>query len=164
MAQSKDIEILPEDPAAPDIVELLSAHLLDMKSLSPPGSVHALDLPALQAADISFFTARAKTETAELLGCAALKTLSAHAGELKSMRTSAAHLRRGVAKLLLQHIIDVARERGMRSLSLETGTPDGFAPARRLYQQFGFQECPPFGDYAVDPFSVCMTLALSASS
>ncbi len=153
--------IATENPAAEDISALLTEHLRDMAQHSPPESVHALDIKALQAANISFFTAREDSPaTGELLGCAALKTLSAQAGELKSMRTVRAHLRRGVAATLLQHIINEARSRGMQSLSLETGTPEVFRPARELYTRFGFVACDPFADYKPDPYSLCMRLPL----
>lgn len=159
--------ITTENPATSDITALLTEHLADMASHSPPESVHALDLPALQAANIQFFTARAAAATTtpgELLGCAALKTLDDATGELKSMRTVRAHLRKGVAAQLLQHIIQLASSAGMHKLYLETGTPEAFRPARELYQRFGFSPCPPFGDYVEDPYSVCMQLTLSSRS
>jgi len=81
-------------------------------------------------------------------------------GELKSMRTCTAHLRKGVAQLLLQHVVSEAKSRGMRSLSLETGTPEAFLPARELYLRFGFTECAPFANYRADPYSVCMRYLL----
>lgn len=147
-----------EQPTSADVIALLQEHLQDMAAHSPPESVHALNLPALQAPDIAFITAR--TDTGDLQGCAALKTLSPQHGELKSMRTAAAHLRRGVAAELLQYIINLASERGIHRLSLETGTPVAFLPARKLYERFGFEPCPPFGSYVEDPYSVCMTRTL----
>lgn len=160
-----NIQIRTEDPATIDVSALLREHLSDMAATSPPESVHALDIAALQADNIDFYTARAADHhspsgEAQLLGCAALKQLSAEEGELKSMRTAQAHLRKGVAVALLQHIIEQARLKGMRSLSLETGTPDYFRPARQLYARFGFTECPPFADYKPDPFSMCMRYVL----
>ena len=170
------MQIRLEDPAQQDIAQLLREHLEDMATHSPPESVHALDLPALQADNISFYAARARapekdkdTRTSkhkepgsDLMGCAALKTLTDGNGELKSMRTVRAHLRKGVAATLLTHIINEARARGMQRLSLETGTPEAFAPARELYERFGFEVCPPFGDYQLDPYSLCMQLDLTA--
>ena len=163
---TNDIQIEIEDPATPDITLLLSEHLVDMAKHSPPESVHALDLKALQHSTISFYTARSASENrqsdspGELLGCAALKVLANSEGELKSMRTATAHLRKGIAAQLLKHVVSEARARGMRSLSLETGTPEAFLPARRLYQRFGFEECAPFADYEEDPYSVCMRYIL----
>lgn len=147
-----------DNPATADIAKLLHEHLQDMAAHSPPESAHALDLTALQAHNIAFFSAR--TNTGDLQGCAALKTLTPQHGELKSMRTVTAHLRQGIAAELLGHIIAAARQRGFERLSLETGTPAAFLPARRLYERFGFVPCAPFGDYVIDPYSLYMTLAL----
>jgi putative acetyltransferase len=80
--------------------------------------------------------------------------------EIKSMRTASAHLRRGVGASMLQHLLEEARRRGYRRLSLETGSMAAFAPARNLYQRFGFEACPPFADYAEDPYSVFMSRRL----
>ena len=96
----------------------------------------------------------------ELLGCAALKELDRAHGEIKSMRTAAAHLRKGVATRLMHHMLDEARRRAYRRLSLETGSAAVFQPARRLYEAFGFWPCGPFGDYLEDPHSVFMTREL----
>ena len=76
------------------------------------------------------------------------------------MHTALEHRGKGVAGRLLAHVLEVARGRGYRRVSLETGTMGGFAPARALYARQGFVVCPPFGDYRVDPNSVCMTLDL----
>ncbi len=147
-----------DDLTSSAIHALLEEHLRHMHSLSPPESVHALDLDALRRPDISFWSCW--SDTGELMGCGALKTLDATHGEVKSMRTAAAHLRRGVARALLEHIAAQARSRGMQRLSLETGSMDAFEPARRLYAGFGFAPCGPFAGYTHDPNSVFMTLAL----
>jgi len=94
------------------------------------------------------------------VGCGALKELDATHAELKSMRTSSPHLRKGVGAALLEHMLNVARERAYRRLSLETGSIEAFAPARALYARFGFEPCGPFADYVEDPNSVFMTLDL----
>jgi putative acetyltransferase len=151
---NQPIDIRLDDLSHPAVHALLREHLAGMASLSPPESVHALDLDRLRQPGISFWTA---WDGSELLGCGALKQLSPTHGELKSMRTAAAHLRRGVAAALLTHILDEARRRGCVRLSLETGSVPGFDPARRLYERFGFVECGPFADYPEDPFSVFMT-------
>jgi len=93
-------------------------------------------------------------------GCGALKELDAFHGEIKSMRTASAHLRKGVARVMLEHILNEAANRGYKRLSLETGSQGAFEPARRLYESFGFRDCPPFSDYAEDPNSVFMTKRL----
>jgi len=151
------MEVAREDPGSPEIARLLQEHLDHMHSLSPPESVHALDLPALRAPDITFWSAR---RDGALLGCGALKELDRHHGEIKSMRTVAAHLRQGVAARLLGHILAEARRRGYARVSLETGSMAAFAPARQLYERFGFRHCGPFADYVEDPNSVFMTLEL----
>jgi len=128
-----------------------------MHELSPPGSVHALDLDALRRPGITFWTAWAGDE---LLGCGALKELAPTHGEIKSMRTATAHRRKGIARAMLVHIVDEARRRAYDRLSLETGSMAAFAPAQRLYASFGFTRCAPFADYLADPNSVFMTREL----
>lgn len=137
---------------------MLQAHLDEMHLHSPPESVHALDLDALRRPEITFWTAW--DEVGELLGCVALKRLDEAHGEVKSMRTAAAHVRKGVATRLMRHLLQEARQRGYRRLSLETGSPEAFDPARTLYRHFGFVECGPFADYVEDPYSVFMTIEL----
>ena len=151
------IRIERDNPCRADVQELLSEHLADMFATSPAESVHALEPAALSGPAITFWSAR---EDSEVLGCGALKLLEPGQGEIKSMRTSAHARGRGIATLLLTHILADARRSGYVRLYLETGTQDFFAPARRLYQRHGFDFCPPFGDYAEDPNSVYMTLAL----
>lgn len=151
------ITVQPDSPTLPDVRALLDEHLADMFATSPAESVHALDHSALVAPDITFWTAR---EQGLLLGCGALKALSATEGEIKSMRTTTAARRRGVARLLLAHVLTEARTRGYVQLLLETGSEEFFAPARALYQRHGFVECAPFGSYKADPHSTFMALAL----
>ncbi|WP_020375136.1 GNAT family N-acetyltransferase [Sulfobacillus thermosulfidooxidans] len=139
------------------VIGLIRAHLQCMSDLSPPESIHALDWEALRQPNISFWTV---WEDNELLGCGALKELDHQHGEVKSMHTAAAHRRRGIATHILKHIILVARQRGYRHLSLETGSQAAFEPARNLYIRLGFRFCSPFGDYVDDPHSVFMTLDL----
>lgn len=143
----------------PAIQALLQEHLRSMHALSPPESVHALDLDALRRPEITFWTAWADDD--ELLGCGALKALDAGHGEIKSMRTAAGHQRQGVARAMLAHIVAEAQARGYARLSLETGSMAAFEPARRLYEAFGFVPCGPFADYVDDPNSVFMTRALA---
>ena len=128
-----------------------------MHEYSPPESVHALDLEALRHPSITFWTA---WEGSDLLGCGALKQLDSTQAELKSMRTASAHLRKGVARAMLRHILAEARARGLRRVNLETGTPAPFAAAQKLYASEGFVECGPFADYVLDPYSLFMTKVL----
>jgi putative acetyltransferase len=156
------ISIARDDPARGDVHQLLSEHLADMYAASPAESVHALDHSALSGRSITFWTAR---EHGDLLGCGALKLLNstpgrAMHGEIKSMRTTTKARGRGVATLMLSHILDDARARNLEHVYLETGTEDYFAPARRLYARNGFTECPPFADYVLDPHSIFMELRL----
>lgn len=148
------MEIKIDDPGGPEVHGLLREHLRDMHLHSPPESVHALDIEGLRRPEITFWTV---WEGGELLGCGALKEMDAGHAEIKSMRTAARHLRKGVAAKLLAHIIEEARRRGYRRLSLETGSAEAFEPARRLYAGFGFTYCGPFADYVEDPYSVFMT-------
>jgi putative acetyltransferase len=146
-----------DDLSRPAIHALLNEHLQNMYALSPPESVHALDLEELRRPDITFWSV---WDGETLLGCGALKQLDATHGEIKSMRTPAALRRRGAGRAILEHIIDVARARGYRRLSLETGSLPAFVPAQRLYASYGFVFCGPFGDYVEDAHSVFMTVHL----
>jgi putative acetyltransferase len=146
-----------DDLSGPKVQALLEEHLRDMSQLSPPESVHALDLTALRKPGIAFWTAWSGDA---LLGCGALKELDPHHGEIKSMRTGSAHRRKGVARAILAHIILEARKRSYARLSLETGAMQAFEPAQRLYGSFGFTYCAPFAEYTEDPNSVYMTRAL----
>ncbi|MCD9027371.1 GNAT family N-acetyltransferase [Luteimonas sp. BDR2-5] len=152
------LDIRVDDVTDPRVVALLHAHLHDMSRHSPAGSIHALDLDGLRAPDLTFWCA---WRGDALAGCGALKDLGEGHGEIKSMRTHAAHLRQGVAAALLAHAIDVATARGWRRLSLETGTAAAFEPAHRLYARFDFAPCGPFGSYVENPWSTFMTRALA---
>lgn len=151
------MEIRLDDIAGAEVRALLTEHLQNMHQLSPPESVHALDLTALLKPEITFWTVWSK---GDLLGCGALKELTAAHGEVKSMRTAFAHRRKGVARALLQHIIAEARRRSYARLSLETGSMPAFEPARKLYESFGFTYCSPFAGYTEDPNSVFLTRTL----
>lgn len=151
------MEIRQDDLSGAEIAELLRRHLEHMRRITPPESVHALDLEGLQAPEITFWSA---WEGGELVGCAALKELDARTGEIKSMRTAEDRRRQGVASRLLEHLIAEAAGRGYTHLHLETAALPAFAPARALYRKHGFEERGPFGDYAEDPNTVFMTLRL----
>ena len=151
------MRIEPDDLTSPQVLALLEEHLANMNQLSPPESMHALDVSKLRAPGITFW---AVWEGDELLGCGALKELEPGHGEVKSMRTPSALRRRGAGRAMLAHILQVARERKYERLSLETGSMEAFVPAQRLYASVGFERCGPFGDYQEDPNSVFMTLKL----
>lgn len=143
----------------PQVIELLRLHAAGMLENSPPGSCHFLDLSGLKTPDVSFWSA---WDGDALLGIGALKELDPAHGEIKSMRTAPAALRRGVGAAMLEHILGVARARGYARLSLETGSTPAFEPAIAMYRRFGFAPCGAFGPYpAGDPFSRFLTLALA---
>lgn len=151
------LEIKIDDLSGDQVARLIEEHLQSMELHSPPESIHALNLEKLKKPDITFWSV---WEQEELLGCGALKELDAHHGEIKSMRTSSQHLKKGVARKLMEFIIQEAKRRGYRRLSLETGPMEAFAPARKLYESVGFQYCGPFAEYVEDPYSLFMTKEL----
>lgn len=151
------MQITLDDLSGEPTRRLIAQHLAGMHDTSPAESVHALDVDGLRHPSISFFSAWID---GELAGIGALKEIDAERGELKSMRVEEAFLGRGVGRALLRHIIEVAREHGMSSLWLETGTPADFLPAIRLYESEGFTVCGPFEGYREDPFSIFMTRML----
>ncbi len=160
LAKPLTLQIRVDDLNGPEIQSLLAEHLRSMHSISPPGSVHALDLDGLRDPHVTVWSA---WEGNVLLGCGALKQLGATHGEIKSMRTTQARRRSGVGRAMLMHIIDEATRRGYRRLSLETGSQPEFEPAHRLYRDTGFVDCAPFADYRPDPNSVFMTLDLTVA-
>jgi putative acetyltransferase len=147
-----------DDLTDPAVVALLDGHVAELRSISPPESSHALDLEGLRAPGVTVWAARDADGT--VLGCGALALLDAGHGEVKSMRTSPQAQRRGVARAVLEAVMDEARRLGLSRLSLETGSADFFAPARALYAAHGFTECGPFGGYRLDPHSTFMTREL----
>ncbi|MGP1394242.1 MAG: GNAT family N-acetyltransferase [Inquilinaceae bacterium] len=151
------MDIREDDLSGPEIRALLALHLSGMRATSPPEYSHALDLSGLRTPDITLWTA---WDGEALLGCGAMKALSAVSGEIKSMRTDPAHLRKGVGAALLDHIIAVARARGYRRLSLETGSGPAFEPALALYRKRGFADGPAFGGYAESEFTQFLHLEL----
>jgi putative acetyltransferase len=139
------------------VLDLLGVHLDGMHANSPPGNVFALDLSGLKAPGLSFYTA---WDGEALMGMGALKALDEGSGEIKSMRTHEAHLRKRVAARLLEHIIAKARARGYHRLSLETGSGPAFDAALGLYRRYGFLEGGAFGEYEKSEFNQFFHLAL----
>lgn len=152
-----DYAIREDDLTGEEVAALLRLHLDEMHQWSPPESVHAMPIERLRSADVTSYSA---WDGPNLAACGAIKQLAPDHGELKSMRAHPDYRGRGAGKAVLARLLDVARERGYRRVSLETGAPDQFLPARRLYESHGFAECGPFGDYAPDPFSLFMTRTL----
>jgi putative acetyltransferase len=151
------MKIIVDDLSSPEVIALLEAHLQHMIAITPPGSVHALDLDALKKPEVSFWSV---WEGASLVGCGALKKLDRYHAEIKSMRTASAYQGKGIASHLLQFILDEAKRGNYQRVSLETGSFDAFMPARKLYEKFGFSYCGPFADYVQDSNSVFMTIEL----
>ncbi|KHK99020.1 acetyltransferase [Microbacterium mangrovi] len=147
------IEIRPDDLTGHATRALITAHLDAMHADTPAESVHALGLDELAQPSITVWSAWSR---GELAGVAALKELESHRGEIKSMRVRDSFRGEGVGRALLQHLIEVAKERRMTSLWLETGTTDDFVAARHLYERAGFIECGPFEGYVADPLSIFM--------
>jgi putative acetyltransferase len=150
-------EISIDDPRAADVRKLLERHLGFANEHSPPEDVHALDVTGLLDPAVAFFSFRLD---GEVLAVGALKQLDRHHAELKSMHTAEAARRRGIGRAMVDHLLGVARDRGYRQVSLETGTMPAFAPARSLYAEAGFVPCRPFGHYCESPNSAFMTLFL----
>jgi putative acetyltransferase len=151
------LAILPDDLSGEKTRALLALHLAGMHASSPPGHVFALDLSGLKAPGVTVWTA---WRGREICGVGALRQLDARVGEVKSMRTHPDHLRQGVAKALLDHIIIEAKGRGLSRLSLETGSGPAFEPALALYRRRGFQDGGPFGDYVPSEFNQFLHLEL----
>jgi putative acetyltransferase len=152
-----DYRIVEDDLTGADVAALLELHLAEMHQWSPACKVHAMPLERLREPDVTFYAAWSGEELAAV---GALKELGAGRGELKSMRAAPAYRGKGAGKAILAHLMAEARRRGYHWLGLETGRPEPFVPARRLYEQHGFAECPAFGDYVSDEFSLCMERTL----
>jgi putative acetyltransferase len=152
------MEIKIDDLSGPEIARFLEEHIKDMRSVSPPESKHALDVDGLRKPEITFWTV---WDHGQLVGCGALREIDATHGEIKSMRTSPLARGKGVASLMLQHLIDEGRKRNYKRLSLETGAMPFFKPAHALYAKFGFVPCAPFLPYKEDPNSLFLSKELS---
>lgn len=147
-----------DDLSSAEVQALIAEHLSGMHSNSPPGHVHALAIESLRAPNVTFWSAWA---AGTLCGCGALKELDPLTGEVKSMRTRPAFLRKGVAQAILDEIVRTGRQRGYSRLLLETGTGEAFEPAHALYQRNGFEWSGPFGEYTATDFNVFMAKALA---
>ncbi|MET9486823.1 GNAT family N-acetyltransferase [Nocardia sp. NPDC006630] len=151
------MRIVVDDLSGAEVIGLLQTHVAEMLDNSPEDSMHALDVDALRKPEITLWSV---WEGDDIAGCGAVKELDPTHGEIKSMRMVEAWRGRGVATLLLEHILGVARERGYTRLSLETGSSEFYRPAVRLYERHGFALCGPFAEYTDDPHSVFMTRQL----
>lgn len=154
---SERFRIIRDDLTGSAITDLLAFHLQEMHRWSPACKVHAMPVERLREPDVSFYSAWAG---AKLAACGALKELGAQRGELKSMRAAPEFRGQGAGQAILVYLIERAQDRGYEWLGLETGNAEPFIPAHKLYAKFGFRECPPFGDYVPDGFSLCMEMPL----
>lgn len=150
--------IKPGDFNDAQIRELLRQHLQGMAETSPPGHSFALDLSGLQRPDVTFLSV---WDGEALLAIGAIKELAADHGELKSMRTRKDNLRRGAATAMLNALLNLARERGYRRISLETGSGEAFEPALALYRKHGFKSGDAFADYVGSEFNQFLHLDLA---
>jgi putative acetyltransferase len=146
-----------DDPRNPDVQALLARHRAFALGQTPPEHAFALDATGLLDPAVTFFSLR---EDGSLLGIGAIRQLSPQHAEVKSMHTAEAARGRGIGRAMLTHLLDIARGRGFRQVSLETGTTAAFVPARALYASAGFVPCGPFGDYQPSQDNCFMTLAL----
>ncbi|MCJ2188757.1 GNAT family N-acetyltransferase [Novosphingobium beihaiensis] len=153
----ENLRIEPDDLTGEAVLALLQLHLDEMQQWSPACKVHAMPAERLREPDVLFFSA---WDGETLAGCGAIKHLDAHHGELKSMRAAPDYRGKGVGKAILLRLLEEASTRGYKRVSLETGRPEPFQAAHALYRAHDFAECPPFGDYVSDDFSLCMTKEL----
>jgi putative acetyltransferase len=147
-----------ESPLGTDLTLLMARHTTDMHADTPPESIHMMDAAQLDVPSVQFFVGRI---AGQAVAMGAIKAIDAFHAEVKSMHVLIEHRGKGLSKAILDHLIDAARASGFARLSLETGTQAMFTPARRLYEKAGFNECPPFEGYVLDPNSHYMTLLLA---
>ena len=133
-----------------EVNNLLKKHFIELRSVSPEGSTHVLDIEGLKDPSIKFWSL---WENNELVGCGALKFLEKKHGEFKSIRVADKFRKNGMGEKIISHLIDQAKQIGIKKLSTETGAGEFFAPARKLFKNFGFQKCEPFAHYKEDPNS-----------
>jgi putative acetyltransferase len=148
------IEISTEKSLTEELATLLQAHWLFCAANTPIEHVYALDASRLFITDITVFGARIQDE---LVGVGALRILDIEHAELKSMHTLAKSRGLGIGKAMVSHIEAFAKGRGIKRISLETGTSEAFKPARELYKSLGYVDCDAFGDYVLSEDNTCMT-------
>ena len=142
----------------PKVNELLTKHFIELRSISPAGSTHVLDITGLKDQSIKFWSL---WDNDELIGCGALKFLDKIHGEFKSIRVVDKFRKKGVGEKIINHLIEEAKKLGIKKLSIETGSGKFFEPARKLFAKFNFQPCSPFAHYEEDLNSCFFTKNLS---
>lgn len=140
-----------------EVNHLLTKHFIELRSVSPDDSCHVLDIKGLKDSSIKFWSF---WDNNQLIGCAALKFLDYEHGEFKSIRVEDNSRGKGVGEKIISHLIEVAKNEGIRRLSIETGAGDFFKSARKLFKKFGFKTCRPFADYKEDPNSCYFDLEI----
>ena len=138
-----------------EVNNLLKKHFIELRSVSPAGSTHVLDINGLKDPSIKFWSL---WENNKLVGCGALKFLEKNHGEFKSIRVADEFKKKGIGERIINHLIEEAKKLKISKLSIETGAGDFFLPARNLFSKFGFKKCPPFAHYKDDPNSCYYTL------
>ena len=141
----------------PEVNSLLTKHFIELRSVSPEGSAHVLDIPGLKISSIKFWSL---WDNNQLIGCGALKFLSNTHGEFKSIRVADKHRKKGMGEKIISHLITEAKKIGIKKLSIETGAGEFFLPARKLFKKFGFKACKPFAHYKEDPNSCYFDLEI----
>ena len=140
-----------------EVNHLLTKHFIELRSVSPDDSCHVLDIKGLKDSSIKFWSF---WDNNQLIGCAALKFLDDEHGEFKSIRVEDNSRGKGVGEKIISHLIEVAKNEGIKRLSIETGAGDFFKSARKLFKKFGFKTCRPFADYKEDPNSCYFNLEI----
>ena len=138
----------------PEVNELLTNHFIELRSASPEGSAHVLDIPGLKTSSIKFWSL---WENENLFGCGALKFLDENHGEFKSIRIHDKFRNKGNGTKVIKHLIEEAKKLGIKRLSIETGAGVFFKPARKLFKKCGFEPCEPFAHYKNDINSIYLT-------
>lgn len=141
-----------------EVNKLLVKHFIELKSASPKGSAHVLDIEGLKDPLIKFWSL---WEEKSLIGCGAIKFLDKEHGEFKSIRVVDAYRNKGNGIKIIKHLINEAQKLNIKRLSLETGSGEFFLPARRLFKECQFKPCKPFAHYKDDPNSCYMSLLIS---
>ena len=139
----------------PEVNQLLKKHFIELRSVSPEGSTHVLDIKGLKDKSIKFWSIY---EDDELIGCGALKFLDPKHGEFKSIRVADSFRNKGNGKKIIKVLIQKSRQLNIQKISVETGSGEFFLPARKLFKNLGFKECKPFSHYVEDPNSCYMSL------
>ena len=141
-----------------EVNKLLKKHFIELRSVSPEGSTHVLDIDGLKNTSIKFWSL---WEENKLVGCGALKFLEANHGEFKSIRVADDFRKKGYGKKIIHHLISESKEIGIKKLSVETGSGNFFLPARKLFTSCGFKPCDPFAHYKLDPNSCYFNLIIN---